>query len=328
MQGFQPLQPAKIFSSKPGETELNLSRLRFPLWGSIKYDGIRLFEYQGEATTRSLNPPRNHHVRKLLRETYELAQGYGLTGLDGEAMAGAEDDWNAMQNSSSGIMSFDGTPELNFRAFDTYQDAHASYESRYARFKSFVEQAAIPWLKIAEQVELKTLEALLEFEHKCTNELKLEGIMVRRPDAPYKFGRSTMVDQTVMALKRFVDDEAVIIGFEPEMENTNVAEKDNYGRTKRSGHAEGMIPKNRMGRMICRSPKFEKSFGIGGGRGMTHALRQEIWDNQEKYLRKIVVYTYQEIGVKERPRLPKYKAFRDPLDIADDAMMALRRLGA
>jgi DNA ligase-1 len=119
--------------------------------------------------------------------------------------------------------------------------------------------------------------------------------------------------------KPFKDSEAIIVGFEEQMENANEAEQDAFGRTKRSKHLEGMIPKDTLGKFLVReigeTPWLDREFAIGTGEGLTQDLRKEIWDNQSKYLGKIVTYKYQPHGIKDLPRLPIWKGFRDKRDL-------------
>ena len=49
-----------------------------------------------------------------------------------------------------------------------------------------------------------------------------EGLMLRAPDGPYKFGRSTVKENTLLKVKNFLDDEAEVIGFKEQTTNTNV----------------------------------------------------------------------------------------------------------
>jgi DNA ligase-1 len=144
--------------------------------------------------------------------------------------------------------------------------------------------------------------------------------MLRTPNSPYKQGRSTLKEGWLLKVKRFKDSEAEIIGFEEQMENTNEKTKDELGHSKRSSHKAGMVGKGTLGKFLVReigsTPWFGREFAIGTGEGLTNELRQEIWDNRDKHLGKILTYKYQVHGIKELPRLPISKGFRDERDMS------------
>jgi DNA ligase-1 len=120
-------------------------------------------------------------------------------------------------------------------------------------------------------------------------------------------------------MKRFEDSEARIIGFEEQCTNTNEAEEDELGHTKRSTHQENMIPNGHLGKFVAIEigdrPWKGRELKIGGAKGMTKEMRKEIWENKDKYLGKVVKYTFQPYGIKELPRLPIWVGFRDERDM-------------
>ena len=111
----------------------------------------------------------------------------------------------------------------------------------------------------------------------------------------------------------FMDDEAEIISFREKMINTNEATKDNFGRSKRSSSHEGLIPAGTLGGFILR-----RSDGVefSCGSGLNDSIREKIWNNQAKYLGKLVKYKYMTTGVKDIPRHPVFIGFRDESDLS------------
>lgn len=45
------------------------------------------------------------------------------------------------------------------------------------------------------------------------------------------------------------------------------------------------------------------------------SLRSEIWNNQSKYIGKLVKYKSQKVGEKDAPRFPVFLGFRDLKDM-------------
>ena len=140
--------------------------------------------------------------------------------------------------------------------------------------------------------------------------------MVRRPGGSYKCGRATFKSQDLIKIKRFVDSEAVIIGFEEKLRNENEAETDELGHTKRSSAKAGLVPAGTLGTLLVRDIKDGREFGIGTYKGLKKEDLQEIWDNRDKYLGKIVKYQYQFVGTKDLPRIPSFQGFRDERDMS------------
>ena len=328
MRKFEPLLSAKIFSNRVGETQKNLAMLRFPLACSIKYDGWRLTEYNGSSVTRSLKQVRNTHVRDTLRQFNAAARQLGHSGQDGEVLVGPPNHPNAMQNTTSGVSSEAGTPEFQFFMFDSYQYGQLGFMERQERLYPLYEQLRgdFPWLQWVEQRIIHNLDEFLAYEAEVVAQ-GYEGIMARSLNGHYKLGRSTMREGILMALKRFVDKEALVVEYHEELENANPATTNLLGRTERSSHQANLIPKGRMGTMVCRSPYFEKPFNVGGGCGVTHDFRQEIWDYPQQFQWRVTKYSYQEVGVKDRPRLTKWKGWRAWEDIDPTVAAQLLALG-
>ena len=96
-----------------------------------------------------------------------------------------------------------------------------------------------------------------------------------------------------------------LLGFEERMTNTNEQERDERGYAKRSSKKAGLVGANTLGSLLA----WNIEFGVGSG--FTDAERQEIWDNRDKYLGRLITFKYQEI-IKGtgRPRFPTFKGFR------------------
>lgn len=314
---FDAMASAKVFSGKPEETPKNLALIQYPALCSIKYDGWRMFEYNGEVRCRSMKPPKNRPTQRKFKLLFEAARDHGYKGLDGEAIVGDILHHNAMQNSSSVFNSYDKDEEFTFLVFDSYQNPEAPFEERLAWAHEAVDKLKpeFPWLHPVEHRLLLDQQQVMQFLEEVEG-WGGEGIMGRSLEGKYKMGRSTMRQSWLWALKPYADAEAEIIGFEEELENQNEAELDERGYTKRSGHKENMVPKGRLGKFVCRSPEFNETFSVGAGIGLTHALRQKVWDNQDQYLGRTLKYKYQAVGVKDRPRQPKFMGFRAKEDMA------------
>jgi DNA ligase-1 len=135
-----------------------------------------------------------------------------------------------------------------------------------------------------------------------------EGVILRAPHAPYKFGRSTVREGYLLKVKRFQDSEAQIIGYEEEMHNGNEATINALGYTERSSHAENRTGKGTLGALVVRDLVTKVEFKIGTG--FTPAERLKIWALRHEHLDDVVKYRFFPVGVKDKPRHPSFLGFR------------------
>jgi DNA ligase-1 len=315
---FCPLLSAKLLNGSPEDRLKNIAKLRFPLMASGKYDGWRIFEYNGEATTRSLKTtePKNVHTRKVMRELYAaMRDRTGLRGGDGELIAGANHAANAMQSTTSGIGSYEGKPELTYNMFDTYQFAEKPFTDRLKYLEDMVSplQADFPWVKLVRHVWIHNVEQMWDYMREQMA-LGLEGIMLRDPNGRYKMGRSSLNEGILIAVKKWETAEGRIKEVREQMYNANEARTNALGHTERSSHKDNLHGKDTMGSVLVESAEFTEDFSVGNGPGLDAGLRKHIWENQHLYVGKMLTFRYQAEGVKTRPRFPQWMSIRDEGD--------------
>lgn len=275
------------------------TKLKYPVYATPKLDGIRCLALDNKALSRSFKPIPNKHIFAMIAKL--------PNGLDGEIMVGEN-----FQNVSSGVMSEDGAPEFEYHVFDYVK---SSLDRPYLERIEDLKKLKLPaFVKVLIPEKVNNVKELRAYEKK---QLKLgyEGIMIRTGEGRYKEGRSGNKEGILLKLKKFVDSEAEVIGFEEQMENTNEAFKDELGHTKRSTAKAGMKPAGTLGTILARDLYDKREFGIGTGKGLDDALRQEIWNNRSKYMGKIIKYAYQKHGSKNKPRIPTFEGFRDVIDL-------------
>lgn len=279
------------------------TKARFPYLATPKIDGIRFIMVDGVALSRSFRPIRNKYVQQVLA-------AHLPDGIDGELTCG-----DTFQSSSSAVMSIEGEPDFHCWIFD-YVDPELvgilPYEERIKDpCLSFIENDTPFQTTVLRPVVLHDEHALRAAEEQFL-EAGFEGIMVRDPRGTYKFGRSTTKENSLLKVKRFLDDEAVIISIEEMEHNLNDAQQDAFGRTKRSTSQEGKVGAGTAGTLVVRNSEGIE-FGIGTG--LDAALREEIWSNLDAYIGQTVKYKYFPVGVKEKPRHPVFLGFRHQDDL-------------
>lgn len=275
--------------------------IKFPVLVSPKLDGFRCLKIDGKAVSRSFKPIANTYVREYIEQHFP-------DGIDGELMLR---DKNATFNEiSSAFRKVEGEPDFLFYVFDFI--TNLSFQSR----QDIVENITREHLKLVMVPHelVATYTYLLEKETDYLN-CGYEGLMVRSVDGPYKQGRSTLKEGYLLKLKRFIDSEAEVIGFEEQMHNDNPKEQNELGLTSRATKKEYMKPAGILGKFLVRDLKTGVEFKIGTGDGLTQKLRKEIWTDQDKYVGSLVKYKYQDVGVKNKPRFPVWLGFRAGEDL-------------
>lgn len=258
-------------------TAVDLDKLRYPILVSPKLDGIRCVIVDGEAVSRTLKDIPNLHIRANLREAN--LPDY----LDGELLLR---DWTADYNDvQSAVMGREGEPDFTFGVFDiiTAEGPALPFSARYTALEWVVGdrvQDGADWLRRVRQIRCNNLEELMEL-HNAWTEQGFEGSMIRDPDGIYKFGRSTVNQGILLKFKNWFDEEAEVIGVVEQMHNTNEAEKDNLGRTKRSSAKAGKVGKGTTGALTCRMLSDGVEFEVGTG--FSAKLRQDMWDARGQF---------------------------------------------
>jgi len=287
------------------------NELVFPLFASPKLDGIRVVIRDGTAMTRSLTPVANRHIRETLSRT-------DLNGLDGELICGdatAEDCYNTTQRGVLGNKI--ERPVFGFFIFDDFSFPSLPYIERMEMLENRM-RALRPTIPFPFAVwgggEFQSWVGVEEFERLSLIE-GYEGLILRSALGQYKFGRSTRKQQGMLKLKRFVDDEAQIIGFEELMRNENENIGDNFGHAKRSSMQAGLVPGGTLGAFIVRD-KEGREFNIGMFKGLTSKDKQDIWNSRGLYENRWIKYSHFPVGAIDLPRHAKFIGFRDTADMS------------
>ena len=274
----------------------------YPYMVSPKMDGVRAIVVDGVVYSRTMKPIPNYYVQEMFGRPE-------LNGIDGELIVGHPTHPMVYTNTTSGVMSREGKPDVRLWAFDYYHDHDLPFHKRLKVVESIVrKKKLVSFLTHTEVTELSEIE---QYEHMMLD-LGYEGIMLRSKFGPYKFGRSTMREETLMKLKRFSDSEAEILGYEELYINKNEKTAGTAINPKRSTNKAGMVPAGVLGAFMCKDVSTGVRFNIGSG--LTEIQRKEFWNVRDSLVGKFIKYQYFSYGMDAAPRFPVFLGFRDPID--------------
>ena len=281
----------------------DLDNIKFPVMASPKLDGVRVIVKDGVVYSRNFKRIPNDWCQTLFgRKECE--------GFDGELIVGPVTSDTVFQSTTSGVMTGSGKPDVVFHVFDD-TSVDDSFENRYHQLDERIKKKC-RGIKVALVPHrlINNIKALMDFEEKCVAQ-GYEGIMIRDPNGKYKHGRSTTKEGGLLKIKRFEDDEAVVIGHEELMTNLNEQELDNLGHNVRSSKKEGMVPAGKLGALIVEHKTFGE-FKIGSG--FTEDARIKLWRERDELKGRLAKFKYQPSGVKDKPRFPVFLGFRNRID--------------
>ena len=272
----------------PSSYPAYFKELRYPLLCSPKYDGIRCITIGGTAYSRKLKPLPSRQVQ----------HEFGWMGyLDGELLAGTYNETQSL------VMSRDKEGDISFYVFDCVHPDFVGrpYFERLARLENLPGKVtAVP------QEWVDNEKALLRYEERILSE-GYEGIIMRDPAAPYKQGRGTWKEGIIYKLKRFQDDEGVILDVEEQMTNENEMRLDALGYAERSSSKEGLVGAATLGAFVVLFRGNEIRVAPGA---LDHEERRRVWLNKELYIGQELKFRYFDYGSKDAPRFARAVGFR------------------
>ena len=278
--------------------------LRYPLVCSPKYDGVRCIVKGGIPLSRTGKELPSKQIKELFDK---------FEHFDGELIVGEPTDFNVYNRTQSHVMSKSKPDaDLRFYVFDyTHPDwLDAPFLERYGYMQEMADFA--PAI-LVEQHYITNKKTLLEYEEEML-EAGFEGIMMKASNGHYKQGRGTYKQGLIYKLKRFRDDEGLILDFVQGKSNQNTKERDELGYAKRSTAKAGMVLTETLGKFIVLFDNMEIEVAPGA---FTHAERTYIWKHKEAFRNRYLKFRHFAHGVKDMPRFPRAIGLRDIIDMGD-----------
>jgi DNA ligase-1 len=290
------------------------SRIQFPCIAQPKVDGVRGLHTEGYLTGRSLKPFGNRYTNGFFGHAH-------FAGLDGELAAAHECDPELCRKTSSATSTHDGSPWLLWWCFDYLSEKTIGlpYHERYGILKEHVFRLMnsgldnVGHLRVIEAHVCNNHEELLYWDTKWLDE-GYEGTIIRGMNNRHKQGRSTIREGGLLRIKRFIEEDAVVISIVEGDRNDNEAQTNELGHTFRSTHQANMTPNGMVGSFTCRNLKDDKIVTVSPGK-MPHPQRRFYFENQHEIVGKVIKYKHFPKGVKDKPRFPTFQCIRSPEDM-------------
>lgn len=298
---IKPMLAASLLSPSDPHTDesilIAMQKLKYPVLSSLKKDGIRAIRLD-DLRSRTLNLIPNVSIRiRSMKLPY---------GFDMELWA----PHLSYDEVESIVMSeeHERSGEIEFHVLDWYNDMveEMPYAARIQLAGDFARSKGLEGPIVNRAY---TPEELYKLFLSAEND-KGEGICFRTPDSPYKQGRSTIREQYLVKLARFIRTECTIVGFEEQMYNGNVLKRNAVGKMDRSSSKAGMKGKSTLGAFLCVLPSGIE-VRVGTGVGLTDERRADIWLAREKYIGKQITIKHKPFGQKIKPRSPIFIGFRE-----------------
>lgn len=302
-------------------------KLRFPVIGQPKIDGVRGLNMHGGLTGRSLKLFKNRYTTHFYSQEF-------FKGFDGEFAAAEETHPDLCRLTTSALGTISGEPFSLWWLFDyiTERTMRLEYWKRHEALLEYVayiqgQAGCQPWAGHLRVVPSKMLANQSELEEFDAENLEkgFEGTIIRDPYGFHKQGRSTVREGGLLRIKQFIESEAIVLAIVEGESNQNEAQVNELGLQFRSSHQENMVPNGLVGSLTCQALQTIKDRGrvvIEEGQiitvspgNMSHDLRKYYFENQQELLQKIIKFKFFPKGIKDKPRFPTFVTIRAPEDM-------------
>lgn len=160
------------------------------------------------------------------------------------------------------------------------QDSVEQFSERRKKLVEIFKDKNFKYLRLVDQSVIQNSQDQIDSKHEHYVLQGYEGAMVKNPNAPYCFGRS----DAVVKVKAFDDDDLRVIGFKE-------------GTGKHVG---------KLGSLLVDFNGVE----VNVGSGLDDEMREEVWNNKDKYLGKVCTVKSQERTPDGSLRFPTFVCWR------------------
>jgi len=289
--------------------------LRFRLIAQPKIDGVRGWNPAGKLLGRSMEPHANKQLTKFFSDEK-------FRGFDGELYVGDATAESVCRKTTSVVNTVNKVADVRWSLFDLVRrdTFFLPYEDRLRKLEEYVSHLYDTDYQLWQRIEVipykivNDLDELLALEHKYIAE-GYEGIILRDPAGAWRSGRCTPESNALLRIKRFEDREGEVLDVKEGFVNNNMQTYGADGMTKRSTHAENMIPSGTVGSLVVRDSETGKIVTVSKGK-LSAVECQKYFAHPALIIGKIITYRVFPRGSVRAPRFPTFQNFRASSDIS------------
>lgn len=308
--------------------DANYDKMRFPVWGFAKIDGVRAQHFHGYLAGRSMDAFKNTAlVAKFTSPAY--------AGFDGELTIDGRLTGDDLCSLTTGLVNRaklkNGETELPTNAvlnvFDWLHPdvAHLPYGDRYKSLELYLDALQddrkiflLPFSVIRDADEARSFAAEMS--------AKYEGAIFRDPLALHKSGRATEKLNDFWRDKPVSDKDCIVTGFEEAEQNNNEAKTNSLGRTERSSHKENKVGNGMVGTVLAVDVLSGAAIRLGPG-SLTHEQRIAMFNDPTLLVGHPAKYRSLDTGVKDAPRHARFVTLRSRQDMTPADLALVAKLG-
>jgi len=290
-------------------------QIQFPVYASMKLDGIRSPIIGGKAMSRKLLPLPNASYQEWVHEHHKW-----LDCIDCEVISGDPTAPGVFHRTQSAIMSVDGTPDFKIYVFDAWAPdmPNLSAESRYEALRDWYTKLPTEVRDRTVLLEQRLLQSIAQVKEYMAEAMDVgyEGLILKNPKGAYKNGRSTVKEGTLLKWKEFSYEDCRILEVIQGKTNQNEKTKDALGHAKRSTAKAGMKLVEAVGGFKVQDVKSGEIFDCGTGL-LTANEVQALWLIKDTLVGRLFTYKSQPYGVLKKPRFPGFHGWKSLMDMND-----------
>lgn len=265
---------------KPYEVAYSeINAIKYPVYVSPILTGIKFIIKKGRVLSSSLKQITNLDIQVKFGNPV-------LNNFEGEVTVGNPVDKDVFHKTFSLVKTRhqkeDMLDKITLYVYDISIEGDKTYKERYDLLQKMSENFP-SGVVLLEQTLVYNVKELLDYNAWALNKGS-EGIMIRSPNAKYKFGQSTFEKSEFMKLRIPLYSDATIIKVNGYKCNSKL-----------------------ISSITVRDNKTKIEFGIS--RGFTDHERRVMLSNKEDMIGKVIRYKYNKSSGYIKPRFPVYISF-------------------
>lgn len=309
--------------------EFDLESLSFPLIATIKKDGVRGIPRQGQLRTRAYKSQelpliKNKQIQEFCNPLKSITSRspisidleiyiHGLPLNEIVMFTNTEDiksrdHYNKVKakvreltNNFNYYLSLPSNIELYVFDFVEEGKEQEPYINRILTAKHLILNTIQTRVTFAEPVIVNSLDELTTLYNKSIED-GFEGLVLRTPQSPYKYGRSTLKEGYFLKMKPFEEFEGTIVRLNERMLNFNQSEESYAGYSIKSKAADGIAGSGIAATATVEWNGQMLNITLKG----TESERCRMWDMKETYVGRKLAFKGMSYGMKTVPRIPTF----------------------